>query len=586
MNLKWIFGRLFSMNLPEVIWRVRQKKIEICEYLKYGLKKIQVTDHLFRKHKLASAEKNCFDFADIPLEVSEETHLLSGFDYRKNKTNWHGGFQTDKQWPYVFSHFLNYRQRDDIGDARTNWELNRHFQFSELAKNYYITKDKKYLEELSFLFENWNKNNNFLWGISWTSPMEIAIRCSNWAYTFALLQKEDNTGELCSKLKTGIINMADYVSGHYSRFSSANNHVIVEMYSLILAGALFDIKEFYEKGITVITKEIKKQIFNDGGDKEQSLHYHAFVMEALSLSIAICKYTDIAVPDNWKETLKKMYIYLADCQGEHGEVIEFGDNDNGRLFYLLSPEKDYYQYVSELCQSVTGISDTDKSDFSQYKESGLSLLRSRDRRIFIGIDHGPLGFGTIAAHGHADALSFQMFVDGTGFFIDPGTYIYHIEREKRDYYRSTVNHNTVTANGKNQSTITGPFLWSKKAEVLLDYTSQDGHTIEISHNGYSDKTSRTYIFDYEKKLSIIDKTQNTFVKAVFVIGSDCRIKPFNDGYLITHKNTEVMITFYGKNIVPTVAGRFCSNEYGTEKKTKAIEVDFTDSLKTEIKLLG
>lgn len=46
-----------------------------------------------------------------------------------------------------------------------------------------------------------------------------------------------------------------------------------------------------------------------------------------------------------------------------------------------------------------------------YKCGGNTILRSHDHRILIGIDHAALGFGTIAAHGHADALSFQMYVN-------------------------------------------------------------------------------------------------------------------------------------------------------------------------------
>ena len=40
-------------------------------------------------------------------------------------------------------------------------------------------------------------------------------------------------------------------------------------------------------------------------------------------------------------------------------------------------------------------------------------------------DAGPLGYQTIAAHGHADALSFTLSVGGMEFLVDPGTYAYH-----------------------------------------------------------------------------------------------------------------------------------------------------------------
>ena len=39
----------------------------------------------------------------------------------------------------MFSYDIPCSQQEDIGDIRTNWELNRHFQFSALAKSYYIS---------------------------------------------------------------------------------------------------------------------------------------------------------------------------------------------------------------------------------------------------------------------------------------------------------------------------------------------------------------------------------------------------------------------------------------------------------------
>lgn len=56
---------------------------------------------------------------------------------------------------------MEYKQRDDIGDARTNWELNRHFQFALLAKVYYVSGDKKVLLEFENLFNDWNQKTLF-----------------------------------------------------------------------------------------------------------------------------------------------------------------------------------------------------------------------------------------------------------------------------------------------------------------------------------------------------------------------------------------------------------------------------------------
>ena len=84
------------------------------------------------------------------------------------------------------------------------------------------------------------------------------------------------------------------------------------------------------------------------------------------------------------------------------------------------------------------------------------------------MDAGPLGFLSIAAHGHADCLSLLLSVSGKELLVDPGTYCYHTEREWRDYFRSTAAHNTVRVDGVDQSQIAGAFLWAEKAEASVE----------------------------------------------------------------------------------------------------------------------
>lgn len=100
-----------------------------------------------------------------------------------------------------------------------------------------------------------------------------------------------------------------------------------------------------------------------------------------------------------------------------------------------------------------------------YKEGGYTLWRSKNNKVLIGIDHADLGFGSLAAHGHADALSFQMFIEGVPVFVDPGTYNYHVPKKTRDEFRATKNHNTVCVNDQNQAEILGPFLWGKRYKI-------------------------------------------------------------------------------------------------------------------------
>ena len=159
-NIAWLARRLRAMSVPEVIWRLAQKSIQKKERKRFKTQKSAVTTEVFNKKMgclRISADRMHLNLKNSDFTLNTQIPLLGGFDYEQYKIRWNAGFQTNNKWPDEFSYSLEYKQRDDIGDARTNWELNRHFQFALLAKNYAASKDKKYLDELLELFDDWNK---------------------------------------------------------------------------------------------------------------------------------------------------------------------------------------------------------------------------------------------------------------------------------------------------------------------------------------------------------------------------------------------------------------------------------------------
>jgi Heparinase II/III-like protein len=74
-------------------------------------------------------------------------------------------------------------------------------------------------------------------------------------------------------------------------------------------------------------------------------------------------------------------------------------------------------------------------------------------------DVGPLGYLSIAAHGHADALAFTLSVGRHEVLVDPGTYTYQGDMAWREYFRGTAAHNTLTVDGMSQSQSGGRFMW-------------------------------------------------------------------------------------------------------------------------------
>jgi hypothetical protein len=76
---------------------------------------------------------------------------------------------------------------------------------------------------------------------------------------------------------------------------------------------------------------------------------------------------------------------------------------------------------------------------------------------------------------------------GTDILADPGTYCYHGERAWRSYFRSTIAHNTAELAGRNQSTDSGPFMWTNHAQAREIEVIDDGDIARwtAEHNGYA-----------------------------------------------------------------------------------------------------
>lgn len=539
-RVSWVINRFRAMSVREISWRVQQTFLERVVERRYSSSPVSIISEVFRKDLRQirlQPQKLYLCYGNAVFSFDNDIDLLGGYDYHRYMTDWLAGFQTERRWPIEYSYSLNYKQRDDIGDARTNWELNRHHQFAVLAKLYYTTKDKNVLDKFKEQFYDWNKINPFLVGISWTSVMEVAIRLSNWCYAYAFLCEAGNVdNRFLDDMQTGIINMTEHVNRHYSKYSSANNHLIVEAYAIGLAGIMSGYQKWLDTAIMILSDEIIRQTYPDGINKELCLHYQAFVMEAIGLLVRLMQKNHITVPQTWTDMLEKMSSYVFYCIADNGEAISFGDSDKGRILDFEGKRAQHYLYVLALMSYVLPVRYTEFENetirwlFSEsdkdmvlnkpvykspgsacYDEGGYTLLRSNDGNILIGIDHAQLGYGTIAAHGHADALSFQMIVGGKTVFADPGTYIYHIELDKRNEFRKTRNHNTVCIADRDQSEMLGPFLWGRKAECRLlgCEIGEQSDIVEAEHNGYlPDKHNRLFIFNKTDELVIRDTIES------------------------------------------------------------------------------
>lgn len=149
-----------------------------------------------------------------------------------------------------------------------------------------------------------------------------------------------------------------------------------------------------------------------------------------------------------------------------------------------------------------------------FADAGMTILRG-PAEIWCRCDGGPHGFLSIAAHAHADALSVEVRHDGVDVLADPGTFCYHGQPEWRQYFRSTLGHNTLQLDGSDQSVSGGPFLWTRQARsrVLVADASDasDGGTARWSaeHDGYQPSVHRRRVelTATSQELRIVDEVR-------------------------------------------------------------------------------
>lgn len=121
----------------------------------------------------------------------------------------------------------------------------------------------------------------------------------------------------------------------------------------------------------------------------------------------------------------------------------------------------------------------------------MTILRSANgaSEIWCRCDAGPLGFMSTAAHGHDDALSLEVRLDGVDLLADPGTYCYQTEPFWRSYFRSIRAHNTLELAKAKHSEQTGSFIWSSSEQTsplptrVGDGSSWIGHCVRAYVDG-------------------------------------------------------------------------------------------------------
>ncbi|HXO64531.1 MAG TPA: alginate lyase family protein [Steroidobacteraceae bacterium] len=536
MNLRWILNRVRTMGARELRHRGAQYLRAQAERAGFGWVKSLPADATRGKPWIAAWPEG---FAIATYREAAERILRGRFRLFGNR-DWMLGFPPDwnrdpssgRLAPLAFGKTLDYRDQSLVGSIKYLWEPNRHLELVTLAQAWRLTGEARFAQGCRTLVGSWIASCPYMMGPNWTSSLELALRLINWSCAWQLLGGDqsmlfqDQQGSAFKAHWLAAVRQhCHFIAGHLSLHSSANNHLLGELLGLLIGSTTWpcwpESARWRGRALQGFREQALLQNNVDGVNKEQAIWYQHEVADMMLLAglTAAANGCDFGEPF-WRR-LEAMLDFIASCMDVAGHVPALGDADDA-VMVRFSPVRDFRAYQSLL---ATGSVLFGRGDFKHkaqvfddksrwllgdaaaakfaalapdssgqrlrrcFEAGGYYILGSdfeTPREVRLIVDAAPLGYLAIAAHGHADALSFTLSVAGRPMLIDPGTYSYDAHSRWRDYFRGTSAHNTVAIDNLDQSVPGGAFLWSRHASArcLLFAPGADQERIVAEHDGY------------------------------------------------------------------------------------------------------
>jgi hypothetical protein len=475
---------------------------------------------------------------------------------------------------YAFG--IRFRSEAETGNVKQVWEVSRHQHLTVLATAFYLTGDARYAQAVATQLRSWWRRNPFLSGVHWTSGIEIALRLVAWVWIRRLLDGWDGVHALFDDNDDALRQLAwhqQYLAAFRSVGSSANNHVIAEAAGQLVASCAMPwfarSAQWRTDAAELLTRSADANTFASGVNRELATDYHLFVAELLLLAAVESDCRGLPLADSVWNAIGRMIDVAAAVLDASGGAPRQGDADDGRALVvddraasrwdglldigarLFGAPPWWPEHTSTVGSRLLGslatrppVARPERAALrpARFPDAGLALLRTRpdDPRpeLWCRADGGPHGFLSTAAHGHADALSIEVRHGGVEIFVDPGTYCYHGEAAWRQYFRSTLAHNTVELAGRDQSRSGGPFMWVRHAQTQVLEVVVDGdgeiESWTAQHDGYADLSPpaihrRTVRLDRDaRRLEIVDEIDTTGAHALqlaFHLGCDVSVRP-------------------------------------------------------------
>lgn len=472
--------------------------------LSYYLQRKGIVNPAIDLNNLSISEREQ-KWADDALEHTFYVHdgYQPSFNYGKD-INW-------QYWP--------------VQDNELRWQLHRHKWFTPMGKAYRINKDEKYAKEWAHQYQDWIKKNplvtvnpeeyeiasageikgavenvRFAW-----RPLETSHRLQDQIHQFTLFVSSPSfSSEFLTQFLVNYHRHANHILHNYSK---AGNHLLFEAQRMLYAGAFFpEFKEaaaWRKSGIDLLNREIKKQVYSDGGHFELDPHYHLACIEIFDKALQMADANGFRkeFPQSFIDTVEQMIVFYMNISFPDYLNPCFSDSKKDNKQHMLAhyanwtemyPENEQIRYFATEGKEGKLPENLSKG----HSATGFFTFRNgwkQDATVMI-LKAGPQG----EWHCQPDNGTFELWMNGRNLFPDSGSYVYAGDEEVmklRNWFRQTAVHNTLTLDDKNlETTESVTKLWKPDGDVQVLVTENPS---------YQGLTHRRSVFFVDQKYFVI-----------------------------------------------------------------------------------
>lgn len=393
--------------------------------------------------------------------------------------------------------FINITNQENLSQAWNNkelqhlWRYNLHYfeYLFQLAFHYQNeTDNERYFEKYKYLICNWIDNNPMPLGDGW-HPYTISLRVTNWICTYKVFEEEivkDKQFE--NKLIDSLYEQYKYLQYNLEK-DVLGNHYFENIKALIIGSLFLKEDNVKNKFIKQLLLQLREQILKDGMHFELSPMYHKIMLE------------DLIKITYWLKE-EKEYIQLVEYVQRMLDIA-YSFEKNTDKTPAFNDSADGISKVCEAlissCKTCFEIQPTPKEEL---EASGFYIINDNTKKLIY--DVGEVCPSYLPAHGHCDALSYELSITGQAVIVNSGTYKYE-SGEWRNYFRSTKAHNTVVIGDKEQSQYWGSFRVAKRINRVkrTQFMHSGVRVYAGAYRTYQGDTHKRYIADLDTDMLVV-----------------------------------------------------------------------------------